>query len=118
VTAPYQIECKNLWKVFGPQGQRFKLDKTLSKEDLLEQTGHVVAVQDVSFEVRKGEIFVIMGLSGSGKSTLIRCLSRLIEPTTGQVLLDGEEHGVSAFWAVCSPLHSRERRLRFRSARH
>jgi glycine betaine/proline transport system ATP-binding protein len=91
VTAPYQIECKNLWKVFGPQGQRFKLDKTLSKEDLLEQTGHVVAVQDVSFEVRKGEIFVIMGLSGSGKSTLIRCLSRLIEPTTGQVLLDGED---------------------------
>jgi glycine betaine/proline transport system ATP-binding protein len=87
---PYQIECKHLWKVFGPQAERFKVDRLLSKEEILEQTGHVVAVQDVSFEVRKGEIFVIMGLSGSGKSTLIRCLSRLIEPTTGQVLLEGQ----------------------------
>lgn len=88
---PYQIECKNLWKVFGPQAERFQVDTSMSKEEILEQTGHVVAVQDVSFNVGKGEIFVIMGLSGSGKSTLIRCLSRLIEPTTGQVLLDGKD---------------------------
>jgi glycine betaine/proline transport system ATP-binding protein len=91
MTTSYQIECKNLWKVFGPQAERFQLDTSLSKEDILERTGHVVAVQDVSFDVRKGEIFVIMGLSGSGKSTLIRCLSRLIEPTTGQVLLEGKD---------------------------
>ncbi len=91
VTTPYQIECKNLWKVFGPNAQNFKPNMSQSKEEILQQTGHVVAVQDVSFNVRKGEIFVIMGLSGSGKSTLIRCLSRLIEPTTGEVLLDGND---------------------------
>ncbi len=88
---PYQIECKNLWKVFGPRAESVRLGTSLSKEDLLEQTGHVVAVQNVSFHVGKGEVFVIMGLSGSGKSTLIRCLSRLIEPTNGQVLLDGKD---------------------------
>ena len=67
------------------------LDGSLSKGDILEHHNHVVAVQDVSFEVEKGEIFVIMGLSGSGKSTLIRCLSRLIEPTSGSFVLDGED---------------------------
>jgi glycine betaine/proline transport system ATP-binding protein len=91
MTTPYQIECKNLWKVFGANAERFSFDTSLSKEKILEETGHVVAVQDVSFEVRKGETFVIMGLSGSGKSTLIRCLSRLIEPTTGQVLMEGKD---------------------------
>jgi glycine betaine/proline transport system ATP-binding protein len=87
----HQIECKNLWKVFGPNAERFQIDTSRSKEEILEQSGHVVAVQDVSFKVRKGEIFVIMGLSGSGKSTLIRCMSRLIEPTSGQVLLEGND---------------------------
>ena len=53
--------------------------------------GCVVAVKDVSFEVRQGETFVIMGLSGSGKSTLVRCLSRLIEPSRGQIMIDGED---------------------------
>jgi glycine betaine/proline transport system ATP-binding protein len=91
MTPLHQIECKNLWKVFGPHAERFKIDTSLSKEEILEKTGHVVAVQDVSFQVRKGEIFVIMGLSGSGKSTLIRCISRLIEPTSGQVLLEGND---------------------------
>jgi glycine betaine/proline transport system ATP-binding protein len=91
MTTSYQIECNHLWKVFGPNAEKFKPDTSLSKEEILEQTGHVVAVQDVSFKVRKGEIFVIMGLSGSGKSTLIRCLSRLIEPTSGQVLLEGND---------------------------
>ena len=55
------------------------------------KTGCVLAVRDVSFYVREGETFVIMGLSGSGKSTLVRCLGRLIEPTRGQVLIDGED---------------------------
>ena len=55
------------------------------------QTGCVLAVRDVSFHVREGETFVIMGLSGSGKSTLVRCLGRLIEPTRGEILIDGED---------------------------
>jgi glycine betaine/proline transport system ATP-binding protein len=57
----------------------------------MEKTGCVAAVRDVSFEVSPGEVFVVMGLSGSGKSTLVRCLTRLIEPTAGQVLIDGED---------------------------
>ena len=61
----------------------------MTKEEVLEQTGHVIAVKDVSFEVNEGEVFVVMGLSGSGKSTLVRCLNRLIEPTKGQILIDG-----------------------------
>lgn len=83
-----KIECKNVWKVFGPQAD--KLNGTLNRVSL-ESSGHVVAVQDASFEVSQGEIFVIMGLSGSGKSTLIRCLSRLIEASGGQVLIDGQD---------------------------
>lgn len=87
-----QIICKNLWKVFGPQPKQVMASLTSGsdKSEVLANSGHVVAVQDVSFEVAKGEIFVIMGLSGSGKSTLIRCLSRLIEPTAGSMLLDGK----------------------------
>ena len=55
------------------------------------KTGNVAAVKDVSFAVKPGEVFVVMGLSGSGKSTLVRCLTRLIEPTAGEVLIDGED---------------------------
>jgi glycine betaine/proline transport system ATP-binding protein len=58
---------------------------------VLDETGHVLAVRDVSFDVAKGEIFVVMGLSGSGKSTLVRCVSRLTEPTSGAILVDGED---------------------------
>ena len=57
----------------------------------MERTGCVAAVRDVSFDVASGEVFVVMGLSGSGKSTLVRCLTRLIEPTSGEVLLEGED---------------------------
>ncbi len=67
------------------------VDPSLSREQVLAETGCVLAVRDVSFSVREGETFVIMGLSGSGKSTLVRCLSRLIEPTRGQVIIDGED---------------------------
>ncbi|RME49852.1 MAG: glycine betaine/L-proline ABC transporter ATP-binding protein [Caldilineae bacterium] len=89
----FQITCRNIWKIFGPHPDRVKatLDPRLSQAEIREQTGHVVAVKDVSFRVRKGETFVVMGLSGSGKSTLVRCISRLIEPTGGQVLIDGED---------------------------
>ena len=85
--------CRNLWKVFGDGARDLadSIDPDLSREEVLAQTGCVLAVRDVSFYVREGETFVIMGLSGSGKSTLVRCLGRLIEPTRGQVLIDGED---------------------------
>jgi glycine betaine/proline transport system ATP-binding protein len=100
------ISCRNIWKVFGSQpkalaeklaaqkstqGVNAPIDNALpSKEELL-SAGSVVAVRDVSFDVFPGESFVVMGLSGSGKSTLLRCLPRLIEPTLGQVWVDGVE---------------------------
>ena len=93
-TTPFPlISCRNLWKIFGSQPESvFKsLDPQLSRDEVLTQTGAVVAVRDVSFDVRIGETFVIMGLSGSGKSTLVRCISRLIEPTRGQIWIDGED---------------------------
>jgi len=89
------ISVKGLWKIFGP-GEH-KIIGTplaeLSRDELRNATGSNVAVRDVSFDVRPGEVFVVMGLSGSGKSTLIRCLTRLIEPTAGEVLLDKEDIG-------------------------
>jgi glycine betaine/proline transport system ATP-binding protein len=88
-----KISCRGLWKIFGPEPERIlqALSAGQSKESVLAETGHVVAVKDVSFDVHAGGIFVVMGLSGSGKSTLIRCLSRLIEPTAGRLNVDGAE---------------------------
>jgi glycine betaine/proline transport system ATP-binding protein len=88
-----QIACRNLWKIFGNQADRLadSVEPSISSEDVLRETGNVLAVRDVSFEVSPGETFVIMGLSGSGKSTLVRCLSRLIEPTQGEISIDGED---------------------------
>ena len=92
-----KISCKNIWKIFGPHPERTleSLDRSLSWATVQEQTGHVLAVKDVSFQVMTGECFVVMGLSGSGKSTLVRCLSRLIEPTSGEVIIDGRD--ITAF---------------------
>ena len=92
-----KISCKKIWKIFGPHPERTlqSLDRTLSRASVQEQTGHVIAVKDVSFQVMTGECFVVMGLSGSGKSTLVRCLSRLIEPTSGEVIIDGRD--ITAF---------------------
>jgi len=80
-----------VWKVFGPNPESvFAIaEDGMDKEEILAQTGHVIAVKDVSFEVQPNEIFVVMGLSGSGKSTLVRCINRLIEPTSGTILVDG-----------------------------
>jgi len=87
------IEVDGLWKIFGHNAEQIiNSDKrTATKEEILEETGSVVAVRDVSFRANKGELFVIMGLSGSGKSTLIRCILRLIEPTAGKILINGED---------------------------
>ncbi|WJV46678.1 quaternary amine ABC transporter ATP-binding protein [Streptomyces flavofungini] len=85
---------RNLWKVFGPKADTVPGNDELTGLDpaeLRERTGCTAAVRDVSFEVKKGEVFVVMGLSGSGKSTLVRCLTRLIEPTSGSVEIDGED---------------------------
>ena len=88
-----KLVCKNVWKIFGANPKRVldNHDRSKSRAEIQAETGHVVAVKDVSFEVKKGECFVVMGLSGSGKSTLVRCISRLIEPTGGQVIIDGED---------------------------
>lgn len=87
------IEVKQLTKVFGHDPRRALplLDQGWNKEKILEETKLTVGVNRVSFSIEEGEIFVIMGLSGSGKSTLVRLLNRLIEPTSGQLLLDGKE---------------------------
>lgn len=91
--APTKIICNHIWKVFGPNPKHTldELDHSLSRAEVQEKTGHVIGVRDMSFKVEQGETFVVMGLSGSGKSTLVRCLSRLIEPTAGEVLIDGED---------------------------
>ncbi len=90
------IECRRLWKIFGHGTDRAMeaiRSDGLTKEAVLERFGCVVGVQDVSFSVKQGEIFCIMGLSGSGKSTLIRHVNRLIEPTAGEVWIEGENIG-------------------------
>jgi len=87
------VEIKNLTKIFGPKPHKILtlLSKGCSTKDIKEKTGHVVALKKISFSVKKGEIFVLMGLSGCGKSTLLRCINRLIKPTNGSVLLNGED---------------------------
>jgi len=87
------IEVEDLSKVFGPDPESIVplLREGVSKDDILARTGHTVGLRDISLRVERGETFVVMGLSGSGKSTLVRCLNRLIDPTTGHVRLDGED---------------------------
>ncbi len=90
-----KLSCRNIWKIYGGKADRYTVTSQLADPGNLRQRlraeGCVVAVSDVSFDVHVGEIFVIMGLSGSGKSTVVRCLSRLVEPTHGAVLLDGKD---------------------------
>lgn len=117
MTASAKIICNHIWKVFGAQPAQIVNElitassapaasqrepsatdatttlpeETPSQYRDLAATGHVVAIRDVSFSIDAGETFVVMGLSGSGKSTLLRCLPRLITPTRGQILIDGED---------------------------
>ena len=88
-----KLVVKNLYKVFGdrPEEAMKLVAQGKDKETIFKQTGHTLGVIDASFTVNEGEIFVVMGLSGSGKSTLVRLLNRLIEPTAGQVLINGRD---------------------------
>ncbi|MFK0313193.1 glycine betaine/L-proline ABC transporter ATP-binding protein [Pseudomonas sp. NPDC090233] len=88
-----KIEVKNVFKIFGDRADEALqlIRNNQSKEQVLAQTGCVVGVNDLSLSIGSGEIFVIMGLSGSGKSTLVRHFNRLIDPTSGQILVDGED---------------------------
>jgi len=90
------IQCRNVWKLFGQhseQALQAMQQQGLSKQQVKQQFDSVVGVADASFSVERGEIFCIMGLSGSGKSTLVRHINRLIEPTGGEILIDGQSIG-------------------------
>jgi glycine betaine/proline transport system ATP-binding protein len=92
--APYQIECENVWKVFGKaprEALKAIESEGLDKDEAQIRFNCVIGVADVSLQIRKGEIFCIMGLSGSGKSTLLRHVNRLIEPTAGVIKIDGRD---------------------------
>lgn len=88
-----KLEVKSLYKIFGEQPEKvFKLlEKGHDRASILKKTGQTLGVHGVDLAIHEGEIFVVMGLSGSGKSTLVRLFNRLIEPTRGQVLIDGED---------------------------
>ncbi|KLN97196.1 glycine betaine/L-proline ABC transporter ATP-binding protein ProV [Moellerella wisconsensis] len=88
-----KLEVKNLYKIFGEHpDQAFKmLESGMTKDQIFEKTGLTIGVHDANLAIEEGEIFVVMGLSGSGKSTLVRLLNRLIDPTRGQVLIDGQD---------------------------
>lgn len=92
-----KLTCENLWKVFGAQSDKLIADPAISamaadeRRQALEEAGQIVAVEDVSFDVHAGELFVIMGLSGSGKSTVLRGIAQLQKPSFGKVFLDGDQ---------------------------
>jgi len=87
-----EISCRGVWKLYGPDPTGVLREHGGNPPpDAVKASGHISAVRDASFDVSSGEILVIMGLSGSGKSTLVRCLSRLIDPTAGEVFIDGQD---------------------------
>jgi len=88
-----KLEVKNLIKIFGPNPKKaLKLmEQGWSKDAILKETSDTIGVNNISFSVQEGEIFVVMGLSGSGKSTILRCLNRLIEPSSGKIIIEGTD---------------------------
>lgn len=88
------VECRNVWKIFGQNAEKALeaiREENLGKAEAQKRFDCVIGVSDVSLKIRKGEIFCIMGLSGSGKSTLLRHINRLIEPTAGQIIIEGQD---------------------------
>ena len=88
------IKIENVWKVFGNTSSEALSaiqDQKISKSLALEKYNSVIGVSNVSFDVKQGEIFCVMGLSGSGKSTLVRHINRLLEPTSGKILINGQD---------------------------
>lgn len=87
-----KLVCKDVWMVFGDNAKRFlKQHKSKPSYEELTAAGLIGAVLDVSLNIHQGEIFIIMGLSGSGKSTLVRCMSRLIRPSAGEIIFEGQD---------------------------
>ena len=87
-----RIACRSVWKLYGPDPERFLKNAGGNPgPEEIKSAGFVPAVRNASFEVASGEILIVMGLSGSGKSTLVRCLTRLIQPTAGEILVDGQD---------------------------
>ena len=86
------ISCRNVWKVFGDHPDRLRLTPDTTMDEL-RATNHIAAVRNVSLDIRRGEMLVVMGLSGSGKSTLVRCLARLLDITSGTVEVEGRDIG-------------------------
>lgn len=101
---PAKLTIRNVFKIFGDQPKEAlkRLESGASKEEIFEATGQTIGVQDANFDVEEGQIFVVMGLSGSGKSTLVRLLNGLIRPTSGEILIDGDDV------ANCSPSKLRD----------
>jgi len=89
---PSALHLQGIWKIFGEDADSFlqKFGPSPADSDL-QKAGLIAAVRDASLDIHRGEIFVIMGLSGSGKSTLVRCMSRLIEPTAGELFFEGQD---------------------------
>ena len=132
VTGEVRLDVSNVYKIFSddPKPALDMLYAGATKDEVFKKLGVTVGVKDASFQVRSGEIFVIMGLSGSGKSTMIRLLNRLIEPSAGKIVFDGRdlvtmsrkeliarppqghEHGVPVLRADAAPDGARQRRLR------
>ena len=86
-----KISCRHVWKVFGDDVQSLFAGNSAPDQALLDKGSYISAVRDACFEVFEGEIFVIMGLSGSGKSTLLRCMTRLIEPSAGEIYFESQD---------------------------
>ena len=87
-----QIQIRNVYKIFGPKPHSVMdlVRRGVPKDDLLNDTGHTIGVQDVTLTAEPGQCTVVMGLSGSGKSTLIRHVNRLIDPTAGEIIVEGQ----------------------------
>ena len=98
------LRAEGVWKLFGPKADKVigTPDADLSRSELREKTGTVVAVKDVTIDIWPGEVFVVMGLSGSGKSTLVRTLIRLIEPTPSKCVMCAERNVAQAASATAS----------------